>query len=546
MAQDAGGTAGRSTLAAGGGRPPDASGFYARKATGLVRGISMRDSLVMNVAFINIALGALSFTVAPYAFPGVNLWLSVLLTVLLTLFPTVMYAMLSATMPRSGGDYVFVSRIIHPAVGFVANFNTTAWMTFFTGILASWVSGFAASSALLTMGTVLESQTLIDWSSTAASKNWQFGVGLLTIAVFTVLVSMGTRATFRALGIIFGLMVLCQLVALAVLAFHSHADFVSAYGNYASYSDTMATAKRDQFTFPSGLHLDQSLAAMPLIFSSLGYGIVSCYCSGEVKQASRTSMYSMVGAVAFGGLVIGLFGALSMHVFGSEFLAGIQGLSTTDDYPLAAPPFFYLFVSMLTTNSLVVGVIAIGFVLAIIANIPPMFMVATRNILAWGFDRIIPMRLAEVHPRFAAPVNATVVTGLFMAGCMTYFIYVPSKWTAFIFTAGIGSLLTFFTVAICGLVFPWRRPDIYASSPYNRSLLGVPLISAISAVSAAFDALLIYYLWTNSALGANSTQGKWALLAFIAVPLAIYLVATFVNKRRGLDLAAAQTELPPE
>ena len=113
------------------------TGFYTRKATGLVRGISVRDSFVMNVAFINIALGALGFTIAPYAFPGVNLFWSVALTTALTMFPTVMYAMLSATMPRSGGDYVFVSRILHPAVGFMANFNTTVWMTFFTGILAS-------------------------------------------------------------------------------------------------------------------------------------------------------------------------------------------------------------------------------------------------------------------------------------------------------------------------------------------------------------------------------------------------------------------------
>src|SRR5207244_5657228 len=105
---------------------------------------------------------------------------------------------------------------------------------------------------------------------------------------------------------------------------------------------------------------------------------------------------------AFGGVVIGVFGALSMHVFGSEFLQGIQGLSTTDQYPLSAPPFFYLFVSMLTTNTVLVSLIGIGFVLAIVCNIPPLFLIATRHILAWGFDRIIPMRLAAVDARSAS------------------------------------------------------------------------------------------------------------------------------------------------
>ena len=80
-------------------------------------------------------------------------------------------------MPRSGGDYVFVSRILHPIIGFAANFNTTVWTTFFTGILCSWVARFASSSALLTIGTVLENQGMIDWSARVATKGWQFASG---------------------------------------------------------------------------------------------------------------------------------------------------------------------------------------------------------------------------------------------------------------------------------------------------------------------------------------------------------------------------------
>lgn len=521
-------------------------GFYTRKATGLVRGISTRDSFVMNVAFINIALGALGFTLAPFAFPGVDLFWSTIVCTGLTVFPTAMYAMLAASMPRSGGDYVFVSRILHPAIGFAANFNTTIWMTFFTGILASWVSGFAASSSLLTIGTVTNSTTLVEWSATASTKGWQLGIGLVTIALFTALVAMGTRTTFRVLGIMFAVMIGCQVVALAVLALHSHADFVGAFGKYGNYDKLLSDAKTQGFTWPGGSHFSQTLAAMPLFFSSIGYGIVSCYCSGEVKQASRTSMVSMVGAVVFGGLVIGLFGALSMHVFGSDFLQAIQGLSGTKQYPLTAPPFFYLFVSMLTSNWFILALIGLGFVLAIVANIPPMFMIATRNILAWSFDRMIPSSLADVNQRFASPVKATIVTGLGMASFMTFFIYSPNKWTAWVFTAGIGSLITFLIVSICGIVFPWRRPDIYASSPYRRSIGGVPLITLVSIPSAAFYTLLIYYLLTNDALGANSRNGKIALVIVFCVPLAIYAIASVVNRRRGFDLSAAHAELPPE
>ena len=530
------------------GPPAGGEGFYTRKATGLVRGISVRDSFVMNVAFINIALGALTFTVAPFAFPGVSLFWTVVLCTALTLFPTLMYAMLSASMPRSGGDYVFVSRILHPSLGFAANFNTTIWMTFFTGILASWVSGFAGSSALLTIGTVLDSETLVDWSATAATKGWQFGVGVLTIVLFTALVATGTRITFRVLGVIFGLMVACQLVAVVIMLVHSNADFRAAYGEFTGYQSTLDSASEAGFSWPDGTSLSQTFAAMPLVFSSIGFGIVSAYCSGEVKRASKTSMYSMVSAVVFGGLFIALLGALAARTFGTEFLGSITFLSNAapDQYPLSAPPFFYLFVSMLTTSPVLLTIVGVGFVLAIVANIPPMFLIATRNILAWSFDRMVPMRLGDVNPRFASPVNATVTVGVVMIAFLAFFVFVPSKWTTFVFTAGIGSLITFVIVAFSGIVFPFRRPDIYESSPYRRSILGVPLISVFSLVAAAFYLLLIYYLLTNDALGANSNQGLVALPIVFGTGLLIYAVSSAANRRRGIDVAAAQQELPPE
>jgi hypothetical protein len=133
-----------------------------------------------------------------------------------------------------------------------------------------------------------------------------------------------------------------------------------------------------------------------------------------------------------------------------------------------------------------------------------------------------------------------------MAGFMAVYIYVPSKWTSFVFTAGIGSYLTFFIVALAGAVFPWRRRDIYEGSPLKGSLLGVPIITIASFFSAGIYALLIYYLLTNDALGANATQGIVALPVVFAIPLAIYAVAAIVNRRRGIDVALAQQELPPE
>jgi hypothetical protein len=86
---------------------------FARKASGLVRSFSPTDALFYNILAINPFLVAqLSFTTMAVAFPGANLWLAVLICGMLCIPEALVYAQLTTLMPRSGGDYVFQSRIL--------------------------------------------------------------------------------------------------------------------------------------------------------------------------------------------------------------------------------------------------------------------------------------------------------------------------------------------------------------------------------------------------------------------------------------------------
>ena len=118
MSQD-GGTVTAAAPAAG-------SAFYTRQATGLVREISFGSNIALNVSFISLPLAVLLATQAPFAFPGASPFWVTVICALLCVFPVLMYGLFMAVMPRSGGDYVFVSRTLHPWVGFAANFNITA------------------------------------------------------------------------------------------------------------------------------------------------------------------------------------------------------------------------------------------------------------------------------------------------------------------------------------------------------------------------------------------------------------------------------------
>ncbi|HKM78519.1 MAG TPA: APC family permease, partial [Candidatus Bathyarchaeia archaeon] len=96
---------------------------FIREATGLVRSLSAFDLFNLTYGQIMPAVGIVfivSFT--PFGFPQSNMFLAFLVAIpLVAIGPAMIYSMLAASMPRSGGDYVYVSRIIHPALGFMTS-----------------------------------------------------------------------------------------------------------------------------------------------------------------------------------------------------------------------------------------------------------------------------------------------------------------------------------------------------------------------------------------------------------------------------------------
>jgi len=95
-------------------------GTYVRRSSGLVRGVSTWDALMFCLTQPGPVLGFLYVLWAPALYPGASMPVAVLTMVLLIPSSVVMY-LLSISMPRSGGEYVYASRILHPLLGFFAS-----------------------------------------------------------------------------------------------------------------------------------------------------------------------------------------------------------------------------------------------------------------------------------------------------------------------------------------------------------------------------------------------------------------------------------------
>ena len=90
---------------------------FSRKASGLSRVMSPWSAFMYNFLTMGVIF-PWTFVWAPAAFPGVSVWKACLLAIVLELPIALAYVWMATAMPRSGGDYVFQSRVLGGAIGF--------------------------------------------------------------------------------------------------------------------------------------------------------------------------------------------------------------------------------------------------------------------------------------------------------------------------------------------------------------------------------------------------------------------------------------------
>src|SRR3979411_1221670 len=174
------------------------TGVFLRKATGLVREVSLIDALIMNTLGMNVAVGAVFlFLQAPAFFPQGNMLVAVIIGTLLMAFTLLwVYSTFAAAMPRSGGDYVFVSRTLHPFLGWLLGWSQGMWLIFFwIGFNAWFALTFAVPVALSTLGAATGQSGWTDASNNLLSSFSVLGITTQWwVIVFGALINIGFAA----------------------------------------------------------------------------------------------------------------------------------------------------------------------------------------------------------------------------------------------------------------------------------------------------------------------------------------------------------------
>jgi amino acid transporter len=530
--------------------------WFVRRATGLVRSIGLLDAFIINFGWTGATFSiSLAFMISQslWAYPQSHFGIAQIITfVLVLLGSTIPYALLSIAMPRAGGDYVFNSRILHPMVGFVASFMMMTMLSFFVAWGAYWGGAQALASTLANLGYVMNVPGLVTVSEWLAGTVGAFIFSTVLIILFGVVVLAGIRAFIRLNQVLLVVGFLGLVIGLSLLAVSSRQQFVSNLNQFMSlftttpdyYNLVIQTAQENGY-LSHGWTFAQTIAILPIVaFSSL-FAVGTVYVGGEVRNVGRTQLIGMSLGLATLATLNALIYVLLLKVTGQEFLGAANYLwyeGTLPDLPLN--PFFNLFILVLTKNPLFLVLVGLGYFAMSVLFVPMNIFLNTRMVFAWTFDRILPELFAQVHPRTHSPTYATLLVMAIAEIFLAIFAFTP--WLSTL-GAIAGTMLTFICTSLAAAIFPFRRPSLFRSSPIARyTIKGIPLISVCGAIGVIYlTATEVAYLVNDKYL-VNSPSGLAIIGGLIIIAFLIYMIAQFVQRRRGVDFSMLAQEIPPE
>lgn len=564
--------------------------LFTRQSSGLVREVSVINALFFNTAaFIGVGVGwyptfySLAFvaigTSAGFTTYGVAAILIGLACILLALI----FASLTSVMPRSGGDYVFTSRIV-PKVGP------------FLGWLESWTLAFASvaiiafevpvfvrnlqiTGRIIGLGTGsaffsgANSWFTDDTGSVTGVPGFVAAVGVLVLIAFVTL--QPTRRFHRivtglaALGLIG--MVLMFVVGMIAITPENFAANLPTYANGATVAQLVDAGNKNAVIGPFSLDPSTfSFVAGIVLLNYIGFQY-SAYISGEIRGNVRR------------GILIALLGSLAVAVFMNsvytDFLSARLGVDGQIGWgvlywlgdpslPLGQPNSLPL-----TATIAAPGLWPIWTVVSLSVTLFPFLLCPvyvaflSRVQLAWSLDRQLPEWFGAVSERLRAPANAILVAILaagvfallqnfpilkaiglgFLAPTDGKLNLVATLWFS-ILAAG----LTWIMPGVNALLIRFTRPDLAKDAPFATYLpiLGIAWI-VIMAVLYWFAGLSPIFNFvgrtaTETQLDYLNRTGVTFTLLIFAAGVVIYVIQWLRNRARGIDTGLMYQQLPPD
>lgn len=524
-------------------------GLFIRETSGLVREISPWASLS---ATFGLVTGGVPILILSWLFtaPGANWVASFTLMLPATLAMAFLFYVAGISMPRSGGDYVFNSRAIHPIVGFINYFGLfTAFglsLGYYSYLAAQWFGYFFTG-----IGLAYNDSFLINVGNWFSSTEGSIIVGILVV-IISVVLSIIPRFEWRFIflgGVITLITTIIMFAALLQITPSSFAPALSsATGVPNAYQEVIENAKSNGLTFYPTLYA--TILAGPVVWYYYTWYNLPASWAGEMKQVKKNVLYSIIVAILIIFAYYSLITYLSLRAFGYDFMTAWSyianyGINDTVYNQLSSVGDFIPYFALIVNHNLLIYVIMfIALWLPNFYSNPPIVTALVRYLFAWAFDRIIPEKFADVNQTLKAPVFSTLIVGVLgIVGVLLYAFNTPVALVDVTVIFEIGYAIFAISVAL----MPFVRRQVYEKAVLiKRELAGIPVISWIGFATFAFLAFLLAYTWGNPVLLPINVETLGSLAIIYALGGIIFLTSKIANERKGINISLLFQEIPPE
>ena len=515
---------------------------FVRESTGLVKNVSFFDSIAMNMS--NMSVGALLGVIGisglvPVLFSGqgmagINLVLLSVIAFVVSVPQIAVYTIMSRRLPRTGGDYVWVSRVFGGAAGSVLSFmgytlETTAYLAL---IVLSTVFAIGSVGLFFTFDPTLLGLA-VPSDVPGALPVAQFLVGALIFAALIGVNVVRPKAGYRLVSVltVFGFFAL--LLAMGVLLSGGNAgvqNFMNtgfmAINGTKTYSVISSQYPGGTFNFGNTVFLLPLMAAFVYPWLNAAPAVAS-----EIKGKSALRWNVPISALlVFAFLTSSL--AVMYYVGGQAFInAAYSNPTLVFNYSFN----FWTLAMGVSGNNIVAGLIGLGWILSNVSVLAYGVIVISRYLLAQSFDRFLPSRISNVSPRFGSPVNAfgiSLLLTLVLVGLAAFFY----SGTSALFGAILASMVYFIFVGLAAAVWGARKE----SGPTKAILMAAGVINVF-----VFGFLSYQFLANPAVWSLNSLTYTFIALSVISGAV-IYFASKSYHRRRGVDISLAYKELPPE
>ena len=507
---------------------------FVRKASGLRRDVSFLDVVSLNLSNMSggAALGVIGFTtVLLSSMSGVNLVYGSILAWLLSIPEIVVYTMMTTRVSRTGGDYVWVSRVYGGFLGGPLSFMGYTLETMAYMALIALAAVFAIGSVGVSLGYENMLPLALPGNLPGANQVGQFLIAALVFVVLIVINVVKPKLGYKVVAVAVILAIAATFVGIFTLlaagttGVQNYMAFLNSIGSNTTYTQVANSYTGSTFDFGATIFMLPFFAIFVYPWLNAGPAVAS-----EIKGKGALRYNVFISSIVTLIVVTAGFGSM-YYAGGFNFINGALGnANLVFNWSFN----FWTLAMGVSTIPAVTWFIGLGWILWNVAIIAYAIIVLSRYLFAQSFDRFLPEKISHISPKYGSPTIAFLINliGTVVLIFLASFFY--GTLTA-LYGAVVAAMVYFLFIGIAAVMYAMKN-----EKGRSKAILATAgLLMAIVFAYITYQFLAFASIW-----GGNPIAYGWALGSFIAGVI-IYAWSKSYHAKRGIDIALAYKELPP-